>query len=239
MIPNPADQDDREQTNRPTWRSWILQGLSGLFLILTLTLFLLNEPAASWLPVNIHSVLAADYSQDPHGHPFGEVNFSVIRDFIAEMADRTTLTGTANTDQRYENIVNDMRTPVPTVTPMPGGTVFLPTARPTGSTTPSLPTGESSTAEPTQRPSATPTLPGTGTATLASPTVVMAGPTATSRPPTQPPAPTRTRRPAATNTSAPPPTQVPTQTLPPTPRPTQPPPPTPKPTKPPYPPPYP
>ena len=152
MKPNPADQDDREQTNRPTWRSWILQVLSGLFLLLTLTLFLLNGPAASWLPVNIHSILAADYSQDPRGHPFGEVNFSVIRDFIAEMADRTTLTGTANTDQRYENIVDEMRTPVPTVTPMPGGTVFVPTARPSGSTTPPLPTEEVLTAVATREP---------------------------------------------------------------------------------------
>jgi hypothetical protein len=237
MKNNPNKPGGSKQGDRTTRQTLILLSLSGLFMVLTLLLSVLKDPLSTWLPFNLHSVLVSDYSQDPRGVPIARVQFSLIRDLLSDMVGPETV----YPDQRYADVIDSLQTPVPTVTAMPGATIFVPTAGSSASPTPILPS-EASPGAPTASGTPTPTGTSTPTGTLpASPTptntMVFVYPTATRRPPTQPP--TRTPPPAATNTSAPPPTQPPTPVPTATARPTQPPTPTPKPTKPSYPPPYP
>ena len=72
MKSSPTDPDQRKRADPPPWRTWLLVGASGLFLILALLLSVLKGPPSTWLPVNLHSVLSADYSQDPRGQTIPE-----------------------------------------------------------------------------------------------------------------------------------------------------------------------
>lgn len=222
-------KSNNRDPSKPTLQTWILLGLSAFFSILALLLSVLKGPNLPWLPVHIHSVLTADYSQDPRGQPIAQVQLNLIYEFLRDL---TTNRGSASgddPDERYAEVIEELLTPVPTVTPMPGATVFVPTAQPGASQTPALTAEFTATLLPTEQASLTPTV----TATLwpsPTPTGTLVYPTATN----PPPGPTRTRPPAATSTR-PPPTQPPPTA---TPRPTQPPPTQPPPTEP-YPPPYP
>ena len=54
MKRNPINPNKHEQDERPSRSTWVLLGLSGLFLVLTLLLMVLKDPASSWLPVHLH-----------------------------------------------------------------------------------------------------------------------------------------------------------------------------------------
>jgi len=246
MKTNPDKPEADRRTDRISLQTLILFSLSGLFLVLALLLFLLKEPPSAWLPVHIHSILISDYSQDPRGIPLAQLNINVIQDVLEDLAFNDAQYATINPGERYADVIANLQTPVPTVTSMPGATIFVPTAQSSSSPTPSTFTVIPTSLTPTDTSSPTPTT----TATLQpglspTPTLVGGNPTSTRIPATQPPEPTRTQSSKATNTPVPsptkPPTQPPTATLRPTQpptatlRPTQPPTATPKPPYPPYP----
>jgi hypothetical protein len=216
--------------SRATLQTWVLLGLSAFFSILALLLSVLKGPNLPWLPVHIHSVLTADYSQDPQGQPIAQVQLNLIYEFLKDLTSNRGQANGDDPDERYAEVIEELLTPVPTVTPMPGATVFVPTAQPGASQTPALPAEFTATLLPTELASLTHTA---TTTLLPSPTSTgtLVYPTATN----PIPSPTRTRPPAATSTQLPPTQPAPTAT----PSPTQPPPTQPPPTEPPYPPPYP
>ena len=224
---------------RPSRQTWVLVGLSGFFLFLASLLFVLRAPVLPWLPVHLHSILAADYSQDPRGQPVAQINLSIIYDLLRDLSADRNNPGDASPDERYSNVIDQLLTPVPTITAMPGTIVFVPTAKPQTTDSTTATTDSPATLTPTQHP--TGTLATTATiGPTSTPTYILTFVTATHRPPTQqPPMPTNTRPPAITQTATPP-TQAPTQPLlTATPRPSQPPTPSRTPTRQPYPPPYP
>ena len=123
MKNKPNKPDRGRRSDRTTRQTIILLGLSGLFVVLTLLLSVLKDPPSAWLPFHLHSVLISDYSQDPRGVPVARVQISLIRDLLADLADQ----GTTKPDERYADVIGSLQTPVPTVTAMPGATIFVPT----------------------------------------------------------------------------------------------------------------
>jgi len=76
---------------------WLLQAVGG---------------QSNWLPVSLHSVLAADYSADPRVLHLPPIQLGLIADILNDSA---TLT-----PGRFATLEGNLTTPVPTVTPRPG-----------------------------------------------------------------------------------------------------------------------
>jgi hypothetical protein len=191
---------------------WLLQAVGG---------------QSNWLPVNLHSVLAADYSADLRTVNLPPIQLGLIADILNDSATQTP--------GRFATLEGNLTTPVPTVTPRPGFPTSTIPPSPTPPATPTPRPGLAVTATqlpatvtpiPSQASSLTPTL---TPALIVTNTPVVSTPFATStRPPTQWVSPTArpsgTPLPAPTNTLHPPTSTLPppTATLPPptpTPRP--------------------
>jgi hypothetical protein len=155
---------------------WLLRAVSG---------------QSNWLPVNLHSVLAADYSADPLALHLPPIQLALIEDILNDSA---TLT-----PGRFATLEGNLNTPVPTVTPRPGYS------------TPTLPASTIPPATPSPRPgqaaTSTPALTSFTPPPSQVPSVIPTFPTTYSQTPTQP---------AGNATPTPPPTQFVTPTLPPT-----------------------
>jgi hypothetical protein len=158
---------------------------SGWLLIpVALTLAALLLPLASVLapssqtpdsvPFSMHSVLIADYSAEVAQGLYPAVNMNLIREAILDQDDQAD-------EERLDEIIDSLLTPVPTVTPRFPATATLlpqvqPTAVPTQSTRPkstavlpqdpkptvtSIPSAQpTATYRPAAGPSATPSSPG-------------------------------------------------------------------------------
>jgi hypothetical protein len=175
---------------------WVILGCVSLclFLVLGWSLFA-GIRDNFWIPVNIHSILEADYSADFRASLIQPVNMRVISEalqdeYYAPHSDPYA-TQKMGAPERYATLEIALKTPVPTVTPFPGQATATPTPTPTAT---------QAAATPTRTRTATPTRTVTVTA---SPT-----PTGAYLYPTQPPQPTNTRRPH--QTSNPQPTSTPT-----------------------------
>ncbi len=187
-----------------------------------LILNLLNSDILIWVPFNLHSVMAADYSADPRGFRIGQLDFRIIGEIFQDHGDD-------NYGEHLATIQASLLTPVATVTPYPGMQITAlpsPTQTPTISTPTNIPGGTQLTPTATLSPSSTPTLAPSATvrATVFYPTA-----TKTTRPtskPTQPPKATATKKPPPPTPKPPTATSVPA---------TKPPKPYPAPTDPPYP----
>jgi hypothetical protein len=191
---------------------------------------------SDWLPVNLHSVLAADYSADPLALHLPPIQLGLIEDLLNDSA---TLT-----PGRFATLEGNLNTPVPTVTPRPGystPTMPIPTIPPAtpsprpGQAATSTPALVSFTPPPSQVPSVIPTFPTIYSQTPTQP----AGKATPTPPPTQfvtpTPPPTGTPLPPPTETKQPPTSTLPAPTATPIPLPTRTPHPYPEPTDPPYP----
>jgi hypothetical protein len=208
---------------------WFVLGFVSLclFLILGWSLFS-GIRAAFWVPVNLHSILEADYSADFRTGRIQPVNLQVIGEALQDAHPGQNDTQNLSIPERYATLEMALKTPVPTVTPFPGQASSTPSVTPTA--TQSL---------------STPTTTRTQTATPSRTATITASPSPTTRYfyPTASPQPTNTRRPRQTNNpgaTSPPPTRTPAHPtatrVPPTqPPPTRPPDPYPPPTSNPYP----
>jgi hypothetical protein len=148
-------------------------GFSGWLLIpFALTLAALLLPLASILspsgqtpdsvPFSMHSVLRADYSSEFAQGLFPALNVNIIREAILDQDHQAD-------EERLEEIINSLLTPVPSVTPrFPGTATALPQVQPTA--VPTLYTRPKSTAVLPQDPDPTKT------------SIPSAQPTATYRP---------------------------------------------------------
>lgn len=229
--------------------------------LLSLGVFLFTPGSASAnqsLPVSLHSPLRADYSPDERGMLLPQLDLELAAEAARDRLPTAGPTGSATAPpfNPIPTMQEELRTPVPTVTPIAGSTrSALPTATPRLEATlpPSSATPASSaTLAPSATLAASATLPANATWTStpaagitrvptqtppAATQVSTLPPTRTLPPPTStlPPPPTQTPVPLPTNTPVPPPTRtpVPLPTDPPPspyPQPTDPPPPTPGPT---------
>lgn len=209
------------------WRIlWMFLVPLLLFLVLAFV-FSLAPHAPDWVPFNLHSVLASDYSSDLHATRLPEMSIQVIEEALVDRG-APTMAG------RMATLQVGLLTPVPSVTP----TAPLEGARPPGDDSNPTPTLSGSggkdtptqtplavgtglptpTTNPTSQPSATPTLSPTPTVTWLPPVL----PSATKSKPTTPP-PTKIPSTKIPPTQ-PPPTQIPPTATQPPPPPTQPPP---------------
>jgi len=207
---------------------WQRLSLGGICLLFCMGfIFRVYIKSFLWFPINMHSELKADYSADGLMPRFHTVQLELIRDDIRDQFFGMKPEDNSQTD-RYATLVNDLQTPVATVTPLRPVTL-QPTSSPTQTAT-SLPM---ITATETQTATSTATgTPLPDTATMAATQVVSTAlprptktklpqPTNTKKPPTQPP-PTQSppTQPPPTATKLPTPTRVPPTAPPP---PTQPP----------------
>jgi len=203
---------------------WMVLGFVSLCLFLVLGWSLFSGiRGVFWVPVNLHSILEADYSADFRAGRIQPINIQAIGEALQDEYTDPNAPQKIGVPERYATLEMALKTPVPTVTLFPGQATGTPTWTPTVTRALATPT-------PTRTRTTTPTRTAT---TTASPT-----PTELYFYPTSPPLPTNTRRPRSTNnpepTSAPPtrPPARPTATRVP---PTQPPNPYPAPTNKPYP----
>jgi hypothetical protein len=194
--------------------------------LLGLGLFLFTPSLARanlFLPVSLHSSLRADYSADERGFLLPQLDL----DLAAEAArDRLPTAGPTGAPSQapfnpVPTLIEILKTPVPTVTPLNA----QPSATPQAVVnTPPTATGGPQ-ASPTSQPSPTLGLSPTGTITPTPGTLASRTPTRTSPAPTSPPAGTRTIAPSPTPPSIPSNTPItlpsqtpwPTQTPPPPP----------------------
>lgn len=198
----------------------------------------------NWFPVNLHSLLAADYSADPPRLRLPAVHLDLIRDILQDYSTPGNPDLPGATD-RIATLQGELNTPVPSVTRLPGEPTQTrnPSQTPThsASATTSTPAASTMTPSATSTAASLPTIPSTATPTAGYliPTMTVTSratgqPTPTLRPPTQP-APTTTNLPEVSPTPRPNATPTPTNRPPTQPPPTEPPNPYPEPTRPPYP----
>jgi uncharacterized repeat protein (TIGR01451 family) len=101
----------------------IRRWLNGLFIGLPVVGFLIlallfiwqtvtGADSAAIVPVNLHSVLLADYSVDPNPTRLPSVRLNIIWDTIQDREP-----GATNLDERQATVLDSLLTPVPTVTP--------------------------------------------------------------------------------------------------------------------------
>ena len=209
-----ADQNQPERHQKRTisgsahlWQRLALVGICLLFCMGFI--FRVYMKTFLWLPINLHSELKADYSADGLMPRLHAVQLELIRDAIRDQFFSMKPDENSQAD-RYATLVNDLQTPVATVTPL-----YPVTLQPTSFPTQTATSQPLVTATETQIATSTATdiaLP--DTATLAATQVFN----------TAIPRPTKTTPPQPTNTKRPP-TQLPPTQIPPTqPPPTQPPP---------------
>jgi len=154
--------------------------------------------AESFIAAPLHSAALANYAQDPIGGRLQSLSIRIIEFAIQDREPETDDAGARATD-----VVESLKSPVPTVTPKPGDPTYTPiqpsTAVPSatlGSTATPTPT-PSPTRTPTRTPSATPTdLPTAGPSATPTKTPTP-GPTST---PTKTPTPSGTPSPSNTPT---------------------------------------
>lgn len=148
--------------------------------------------AESFIAAPLHSAALANYAQDPIG---GRLQSLSIR--IIEFAIRDREPETDDAGARATEVVESLKSPVPTVTPKPGDPTYTPTAANTALPTATI--GNTGTPTPTPSPTRTPTRTPTSTPT----DLATAGPSPT---PSKTPAP----GPSSTATNTPPPSNTPT-----------------------------
>jgi hypothetical protein len=192
----PEEASSYKRSPKHTAGYWVIWGILGgvslsLFLVLGWSLFA-SIRDNFWVPVNLHSIMEADYSADFRTGLIQPVNMRVIGEalqdeYYAAHSDPYA-TQKMGAPERYATLEIALKTPVPTVTPFPGQATATPTQTLTATQAAATPT-----------PSRTRTATPTRTATItASPT-----PTGTVLFPTQLPTPTNTRRPRQTSNPQP------------------------------------
>jgi hypothetical protein len=159
----------------------------------------------AWVPFPLHSVLTADYRSDELDHPVPALE---VRAIEAAIRDQESGVNAA----RLTQVVGQLQTPVPTITPQPGAEV-----QPSSPTAPP-PTGTAELqATATRRPTRTPAA---GWTTTPDPTASAIMPSPTERPVLRATATAISRaRPTRPATEEPKPTPLPAPTDIPTPRP--------------------
>ena len=86
----PEQNSDEELPSKPGEDQgginiWLYLGILLVILCMGSGLLALsNSNASPWLPVNLHSILRADYSPDPYSTPQPGVGISIIREIIAD-----------------------------------------------------------------------------------------------------------------------------------------------------------
>lgn len=184
---------------------WLPYALGGLVLVTGLLLALLPwGTLIPWLSISLHSLLDADYSPDLNPTRLAPARLALAADALR---DQGFGLGTATPGDYLATLQTGMLTPVATVTPRPGETLF-PLITPTATFT-LVPPTLTATLPPTGTATPTWTLTPTTSPTLAASATVGPGtfvPSPTRRP-TQAP----TRRP--TNPGPGQPTVTPTRTL--------------------------
>jgi len=155
--------------------------------------------AESFIAAPLHSEALANYAQDPIGGRLQSLSIRIIEFAIQDREPETDDAGARATD-----VVEGLKSPVPTVTPKPGDPTYTPTAPNTA--VPSATLGSIGTPTPSPSPTRTPTRTPTSTST----DLPTAGPSAT---PTKTPTP----GPTSTPTKTPTPSSTPTASNTPTP----------------------
>ncbi len=148
--------------------------------------------AESFIAAPLHSAALANYAQDPIGGRLQSLSIRIIEFAIQDREPETDDAGARATD-----VVESLKSPVPTVTPKPGDPTYTPTAADTA--VPTATAGSSTTPTPTSSPTRTPTR----TPSLTPTDLPTAGPSAT-------PSKTPTPVPSSTATNTAPPSNTPT-----------------------------
>ena len=149
--------------------------------------------AESFIAAPLHSAALANYAQDPIGGRLQSLSIRIIEFAIQDREPETDDAGARATD-----VVESLKSPVPTVTPRPGDSTYTPTAPSTSVPSPTI--GNTGTQTPTPSPTRTPTR--TPTSTPTDPAT--AGPSLTpTKTPTLGPSPTATKTPTPGPSSTP------------------------------------
>ena len=198
--------------------SWILVSVPVFvfFLLLLISLPIIESANPSSVPYTLHSELNADYSVDNQQKYLPAVNLGMIVDYLRDL-------GTPNPQPHYAIIQDGLNTPVPTVTPnqyftgTPPSQVDTPTATsliltPVMSNTPQFDNGtptftKSPLSTLTSQPTATPTTSGRtptpGIVKTKTPTVIKPPSTKPPATPTNPTQPPKTKHPPTWTPPAP------------------------------------
>lgn len=186
----------RTETPIPSfWRMLVLLVLAAGMALIAWLLFNPNRTralGATELPIAMHSGLTANYSADLRAYVVPAVRLDLVEEALSDAAAR---------EEQVDEVLQNLQTPVPTVTPQV--VIILPTATPNNtdddekpqppseptSTSPVIPTTVAATHTPvaasaTPLPTRTSTAVNKPTATHVSPSNTVAAPTATSIPPT-------------------------------------------------------
>ncbi|MGH2621155.1 MAG: hypothetical protein ACRDHG_11390 [Anaerolineales bacterium] len=146
--------------------------------------------AESFIAAPLHSAALANYAQDPIGGRLQSLSIRIIEFAIQDREPETDDAGARATD-----VVESLKSPVPTVTPKPGDPTYTATAPATAAATATI--GSTGTATPTASPSRTPTR--TPSAIPTDPPTAGPSPTPT-KTPTPGPSSTATRTPTPSST---------------------------------------
>ena len=164
-------------------------GICGWSLFANVTL----GEAESFIAAPLHSAALANYAQDPIGGRLQSLSIRIIEFAIQDREPETDDAGARATE-----VVESLKSPVPTVTPKPGDPTYTPTLPSTA--VPSATIGTSGTPAPTPSPTRTPTRTPSATPT----DLPTAGPSPTpTKTPTPGPSSTATKTPTASNTPGP------------------------------------
>ena len=164
-------------------------GICGWSLFANVTL----GEAESFIAAPLHSVALANYAQDPIGGRLQSLSIRIIEFAIQDREPETDDAGARATE-----VVESLKSPVPTVTPKPGDPTYTPT--PLSTAVPSATIGTTGTPAPTPSPTRTPTRTPSATPT----DLPTAGPSPTpTKTPTPGPSSTATKTPTASNTPGP------------------------------------
>ena len=155
--------------------------------------------AESFIAAPLHSAALANYAQDPIGGRLQSLSIRIIEFAIQDREPESDDAGARATD-----VVDSLKSPVPTVTPKPGDPTFTPTSPNTA--VPSATIGTTGTLTPTPSPTRTPTRTPSATPT----DLATSGPSPT-------PSKTPTPGPSSTATTTPTPSSTPTPSNTPTP----------------------
>jgi len=149
--------------------------------------------AESFIAAPLHSAALANYAQDPIGGRLQSLSIRIIEFAIQDREPETDDAGARATE-----VVESLKSPVPTVTPKPGNPTYTPTAADTAAPTATL--RSTSTPTPTPSPTRTPTRTPSPTPT----DLATAGPSPTpSKTPTPGPSSTATKTPTPSTTPTP------------------------------------
>jgi len=161
-------------------------GICGWSLFANVTL----GEAESFIAAPLHSVALANYAQDPIGGRLQSLSIRIIEFAIQDREPETDDAGARATE-----VVESLKSPVPTVTPKPGDPTYTPT--PPSTAAPSATIGTTGTPAPTPSPTRTPTRTPSPTPT----DLATAGPSPTpSKTPTPGPSSTATKTPTPSST---------------------------------------